>query len=380
MPRCAGARRRDAAPSGSRRHLRLGSAAAVDRDRERIEEDLVGRIRQVALEPLEHEPGAGGRCEQPPLDLVEGGQHDQLLLERPREAAVAQVPAVELLQEAEGPLVAELPDRLAHEQEQLRDDLIARRVAGLAHDLRQHPRVSLRCPPDHHRGGAGRREHRLRPCPGGDVPGGDHRHVDELHQLGGQRVVGGPRVHLPRRARVQRQRRGAGLDQAWADVEARPGAVRDAAAHLHGDGQRDRTGDGLDQPAGVIGVVEQRGARAGLGDLLDRAAEVHVDDVGAGRLDDPGGLGHGDRVRPEDLDRQRALVRADPQVPEGALVAVLDPGDRDHLGADEAGPEPPSLAAKGLHADPGHRRQDEPAGDLDAPDPPVLPEVDVHGS
>ena len=51
-------------------------------------------------------------------------------------------------------------------------------------------------------------------------------------------------------------------------------------------------GHGLDEPAGVVGIVEQRGAGARLRHLLDRAAEVDVDDVGARRLDHPGRLGH----------------------------------------------------------------------------------------
>ena len=124
--------------------------------------------------------------------------------------------------------------------------------------------------------------------------------------------------------------------------------------------------DRLDDPARVVGIVEQRGAGAGLRHLLDRAAEVHVDDVGAGGLDHPGRLGHRDRVGAEDLDRERMLVGGDPQVAERPLVAVLDPGHRDHLRADEPGAVAAALAAKRLHADAGHRREDEAARDLDA--------------
>ena len=59
---------------------------------------------------------------------------------------------------------------------------------------------------------------------------------------------------------------------------------------------------------------------------------------------------------------------ADPQIAERPLVAVLDPGAGDHLGADEPGPEAPSLAPERLDAHAGHRRQDDPRGDLDRPD------------
>ena len=112
----------------------------------------------------------------------------------------------------------------------------------------------------------------------------------------------------------------------------------------------------------VVRVVEQRGARAGLRHLADGAAEVDVDDVGAGGLDHPRRLGHRARVGAEDLDRERMLVGGDPQVAERPLVAVLDPGARDHLRADETRAVAPSLAAERLHADARHRREDEPVG------------------
>ena len=166
---------------------------------------------------------------------------------------------------------------------------------------------------------------------------------------------------------MERQRRGAGLDEPRPDLEAGARAVLDAAPHLHRHRQVDRVGDGLDDPARVVGVVEQRRAGAGLRHLPDRAAEVDVDDVGARGLDHPGRLGHRDRVGAEDLDRERVLVGGDAQVAERALVAVLDPGDRDHLRADEPGAEAAALAPEGLHADAGHRRQDEAGRDLDSP-------------
>ena len=84
------------------------------------------------------------------------------------------------------------------------------------------------------------------------------------------------------------------------------------------------------------------------------------------------------RVGAEDLDRERVLVGADPEIAERPLVPVLDPGHRDHLGADEAGAVAAPLAAKCLHADARHRRQNQAAGNLDAAERPVLTKVDVH--
>ena len=72
------------------------------------------------------------------------------------------------------------------------------------------------------------------------------------------------------------------------------------------------------------------------------------------------------------------LVGRDAQVPERALVAMLDPGAADHLRAHETGAEAASLAPKGLHADARHRREDEPRRDLHRPDRPWFAKVD-HG-
>ena len=128
----------------------------------------------------------------------------------------------------------------------------------------------------------------------------------------------------------------------------------------------------------MVDIVEQRRTRAGLRHLLDRAAEVDVDDVGARRGDHPGRLGHRDGVGAEDLDRERMLVGGDAQVVHRALVAVLDPGHRDHLGADEPGAVATALTTKCLHADARHRREDEAAGDLDLSDEPVCCKIDFH--
>ena len=74
------------------------------------------------------------------------------------------------------------------------------------------------------------------------------------------------------------------------------------------------------------------------------------------------------------------LVGGDPEVAERLLVAVLDAGAGDHLGAHEPSPESASLAAERLHADARHRREDEARRHLDGVDEPALPEVDLHGA
>jgi len=221
-------------------------------------------------------------------------------------------------------------------------------------------------------------EHRERLLARGDVAGRDHRDVDALDELCREPVVGFARVHLLRRPRMERQGGRSGLDEPRPELEARARAVFDAAPHLDGHGNLDGRGDRLHDSAGELRILHQVGARAGLRHLAHRAAEVHVDDVCAGRLDHPRRIRHRMGIRAEDLDRERVLVGRDAQVAEGPLVAVLDPGCGDHLRADQTGAETASLAPKSLDADPRHRRQHDPGGDLDAADRPRLLEVHRH--
>src|SRR6476620_8512800 len=57
---------------------------------------------------------------------------------------------------------------------------------------------------------------------------------------------------------------------------------------------------------------------------------------------------------------------------------MFQPGAAHHLGTDETGPEAPTLAAKCLHRDTGHRGQHEAGRDLDLADPPGLPKIYLH--
>src|ERR671936_108392 len=76
------------------------SAAAVDRDRHLVQEGLVLGVGQLRLEALDDGGGAGRGGEQARHDLLGRVELDELLLERPREPAATEIPAVELLQEA----------------------------------------------------------------------------------------------------------------------------------------------------------------------------------------------------------------------------------------------------------------------------------------
>ena len=76
--------------------------------------------------------------------------------------------------------------------------------------------------------------------------------------------------------------RDAGLvDEAVGELEAVGLARALARAQLDGDRQAAALARGPRDRDGGVGVLDQRGARAGLADLRHRAAHVQVDEVGA---------------------------------------------------------------------------------------------------
>ena len=253
-------------------------------------------------------------------------------------------------------------------------------VVVVVDDLPQYPGVALRAATDHDGGRSRRRENRLGPGARGDVARGDHRHVDERHELGRQRWSAVPVYICCAERGCSVSTDAPAVTRRGPTVEAVARAVSEAAAHLHRHGQLDRVGDGGDDATREVGVVEQRRSGAGLRHLPHRAAEVDVDEVRAGCLDHAGRVCHRGRVGAEDLDRERVLVGGDAEIAERLLVSVLDAGAGDHLGADEPGPEPPSLAPERLHADACHRRQHEARRHLDGADVPALSEIDCHAA
>ena len=147
--------------AGSARTSAGALAAAVDRDGQ-LERELRAR-RDLGLEPLDDLEGARRSGEQSPLDLLGRVELEELLLELLRKATAAEVPAVELLQEARRAALAQLADGLADEEHELGGDLLARGLGRLpVDDLAQRPRVPLRSAADHDRLRSGRREDALR--------------------------------------------------------------------------------------------------------------------------------------------------------------------------------------------------------------------------
>src|SRR5690606_1698566 len=90
-----------------------------------------------------------------------------------------------------------------------------------------------------------------------------------------------------------------------ADLDGVDGPVVPADADLGGHG--DPVADGIPHPGGHGGkgraVLQQRGAAVLGDDLVDRAAEVDVDEIGAFPVDDlAGGFAHPLAVAAEELD------------------------------------------------------------------------------
>ena len=81
-----------------------------------------------------------------------------------------------------------------------------------------------------------------------------------------------------------------------------------AHAELDGEGNRDRGADGFEDALDLRQVAEQAGAAVAGDDALGRAAEVEVDDVEAGVLDDAGGVGEGLGIGAEELRGDGVLV------------------------------------------------------------------------
>src|SRR3954451_2522789 len=258
---------------------------------------------------------------------------------------------------------------------ELGDYLFSRGIAiAVAQDLLEDPGVAERPARQQDGGHAGLLVGLARLLRGRQAAGQEDRGGQRLGELTGQLVVRLPLVLLGGVARVEPDPGHARvLDQAAGDLEAAPVARHEPRAQLDGYRQpaplyrRARDGDGL------LRVLEKGGAGAGLHDLLDRAAHVDVDQVGAGLTGLLGGDLHHLRVVAEELDRDRVLVGVDAQeFAQRALVAVLDPEARDHLGHGKAS----TLAAR-LHsdepvADARQRRQDRTVREADASELPGL--------
>ena len=97
-----------------------------------------------------------------------------------------------------------------------------------------------------------------------------------------------------------------------------------------------------------------------LHDLLDRAAEVDVDELRLKHVgDERGRLAHRDRIGAEDLHADRPLVGAEAELVERRLVLAPDSLGRQELRDDDVGAEAAAEPTERRLRDPGHGREIE---------------------
>ena len=113
----------------------------------------------------------------------------------------------------------------------------------------------------------------------------------------------------------------------------------------------------------MIEIAHQRRAGLAAGDVPRRAAHVDVDDVGAGGFRDPRPLGHPVRLAARELDHMGAdagRLAAQP----GHRLALREVIAGGHFGNDEARSEAGRESAEGSVGNAGHRRENNPVGEL----------------
>ena len=103
------------------------------------------------------------------------------------------------------------------------------------------------------------------------------------------------------------------------EVDADDVVVVPAHAELDGEGDGDGGANRAEDALDGRQVAQQAGAAIAANDALGRAAEVQVDEIEAGVLDDARGVCEGGRIRPEQLRRYRVLV-----VVVGEVALALD--------------------------------------------------------
>ena len=111
-----------------------------------------------------------------------------------------------------------------------------------------------------------------------------------------------------------------------------------------------------------VGLAAERGAEAHAREVIDRAAEVEVDEVRAARFDERGGPRHLVGLVAGELHAEARLVRRAADQREFAAPPLLQPPRDDHLADEHAGPELDAEPAVGQVRALRHRRHDEGAG------------------
>ena len=115
----------------------------------------------------------------------------------------------------------------------------------------------------------------------------------------------------------------------------------------------------------MVEIAHQRRSGLSTGDVPRGAAHVDVDDVGASGLRDPRALRHPVRLAAGKLDHMWADAgRFAAQL--GHRLAIHEVIAGGHLGDDKASSKAGRESAKGSVGDAGHRRKENPIGELNA--------------
>ena len=109
----------------------------------------------------------------------------------------------------------------------------------------------------------------------------------------------------------------------------------------------------------AIGLAAERRAEAHAREVIDRAAEIEIDEIGAARFDERRGPRHLVRLVAGELHAEARLVRRAADQRELAAPALLQPPRDDHLADEHARAEldaqPPVRQIRALR----HRRHDD---------------------
>src|SRR5262249_45656451 len=131
-----------------------------------------------------------------------------------------------------------------------------------------------------------------------------------------------------------------------------------AAANLTGHGQRRTARHGANDVLHEIEILEAAGTAVPLDDLLDRAAEVDVDEFGREDVgDERGRLTHRDGIGAENLNGDGTLVGTEAQLTDGRFVFASDSLRRQELRHDDVGAEATAEPPEGRFRYPGHGRE-----------------------
>jgi len=222
----------------------------------------------------------------------------------------------------------------------------------VAPDVAEEPGADECAAADHDAGAAGVFDHVAGVFGGSDVAVADDGDaLDAGDDLGDAVEAGLTGEFHGGGAAVDGDEADADIFEAAREVGGDDGGVIPAEAEFAGEGRAEEAGfDLFDHAEGLVGVAEEFGAAVFLGDFVDGAAHVDVDDVGAAVFGPHGGFAEAVDVAAVELHAEGGIFGAGGGEFEGAFVFA-----EDAFGAEEVG---------GGHADAAAGTGDEAEGEV----------------